>query len=104
MCKNELNTVEKKSTNLWHRKLGHISENGPQILRKNNFIPSIKGTHLNHCVDCLVDKQHRVSFHINLPHRKSDVLELVQSNVCGPMKVKTLDGASYFVTFIGDAI
>ena len=30
-------------------------------------------------------------------------MELVHSDVCGPMKVKSLGGASYYVTFINDA-
>ena len=30
------------------------------------------------------------------------LLELVHSNLCGPMKIETLDGALYFVTFIDD--
>ncbi|GAA0185895.1 transmembrane signal receptor [Lithospermum erythrorhizon] len=34
--------------------------------------------------------------------RKKDMLELVYSDVCGPMKIKTLGGCSYFVTFIDD--
>ena len=30
------------------------------------------------------------------------MLELVHSDLCGPMKTKTLGGALYFVTFIND--
>lgn len=30
-------------------------------------------------------------------------MELVYFDVCGPMKVKSLGGASYFVIFIDDA-
>ena len=35
--------------------------------------------------------------------RKANILELVYSDVCGPTNVKSLGGASYFVTFIDDA-
>ena len=31
-----------------------------------------------------------------------ELLELVHSDLCGPMKTKTLGGALYFVTFIDD--
>lgn len=46
-------------------------------------------------------KQHRVSFKKSTQTKK-EVLELVYSDVCGPMKVKKLGGFSYFVTFIDD--
>ncbi|GJX10932.1 putative RNA-directed DNA polymerase [Tanacetum coccineum] len=34
--------------------------------------------------------------------RTENILDLVHSDVCGPMKTKTLGGCSYFVTFIDD--
>ena len=35
--------------------------------------------------------------------RKPNVLDLIYSDVCGPIDVETLDGNKYFVTFIDDA-
>ena len=35
--------------------------------------------------------------------RKSNILELVYSDVCGPFEVESLGGNRYFVTFIDDA-
>ena len=35
--------------------------------------------------------------------RKTNILELVYFDVCGPINVKSSGGASYFVTFIDDA-
>ena len=35
--------------------------------------------------------------------RKKNVLELIHSDVFGPVNIKSLGGASYFVTFIDDA-
>jgi 5'-3' exoribonuclease 2 len=35
--------------------------------------------------------------------RESSPLDLVHSNVCGPMPHQSPSGASYFVTFIDDA-
>ena len=34
---------------------------------------------------------------------KSNVLDLVYSDVCGPMEVESLGGKKFFVTFIDDA-
>ena len=47
-------------------------------------------------------KQNRVSFKSYPPSRKTELLELVHSDLCGPTKTKTLGGALYFVTFIDD--
>ena len=50
----------------------------------------------------MVRKQHRVSFS-SKSKKKLKKLELVYSDVCGPMDVETLEGNKYFVTFIDDA-
>ena len=57
---------------------------------------------MKRCVHCLAGKQKRVSFHSHPPLRKSELLELVHSDLCGPFKVKSKGGALYFVTFIDD--
>ena len=36
-------------------------------------------------------------------YKEADFLEQMYSDVCGPMRDKSLGGASYFVTFIDDA-
>ena len=50
----------------------------------------------------MAGKQTRVSFKKHPPSRKSELLELVHSDVCGPLKVNSFSGALYFVTFIDD--
>ena len=79
-----------------------MSEKRLQILAKKSLIPFAKGTSLNPYGFCLFGKQHRVSF--NIPStRKPNVLDLVYSDVCGPIDVETLGGNKYIVTFIDDA-
>ena len=62
----------------------------------------MKQAKVKRCVHCLAGKQKRVSFHSHPPSRKSELLELVHSDLCGPFKVKSKGGALYFVTFIDD--
>lgn len=50
----------------------------------------------------MAGKQTRVSFKRHPPSRKSKLLQLVHSDVYGPLKVKFFSGALYFVTFIDD--
>lgn len=103
ICKGVVNTLENdSSTDLWHRRLGHMSEKGLQVLSKKELLAGIKGTPLKTCVHCFHGKQNRISFRRNIASRKSHVLDLIHSDVCGPLKVRTLGGALYFVTFIDD--
>ena len=103
ICKGVVNTLENdSSTDLWHRRLGHMSEKGLQVLSKKELLAGIKGTPLKTCVHCFHGKQNRISFRRNIASRKSHVLDLVHLDVCGPLKVRTLGGDLYFVTFIDD--
>ena len=100
VIKGEVNAIEDCSTDLWHKRLGHLSEKGLGILDKKNYLP-LKGMNLNTCTHCLVGKQHRVAFQRSPSHRRSHVLDLVHTDVCS-MIDKSLGGALYFVSFIVD--
>ncbi|KAJ0804413.1 putative RNA-directed DNA polymerase [Helianthus annuus] len=94
--------VNNDMTDLWHRRLAHMSEKGMSILLKKNALPDLHNVHLKKCSHCLAGKQRRVSFKSHPPHRRNNILDLVHSDVCGPMKTRTLGGCLYFVTFIDD--
>ncbi|KAK2410217.1 putative mitochondrial protein [Trifolium repens] len=98
-----INTCDNDSSSeLWHKRLGHMSEKGLSILAKKNVLNGVSDARLKKCSHCLAGKQRRVSFMSSEPKRKSEVLDLVHSDVCGPMKTRSLGGAYYFVTFIDD--
>ena len=79
-----------------------MSEKGLQILAKKSLIPFTKDMPLIFFYYCLFGKQHRVSFRRSST-RKTKVLDLVYSNVCGPIEAEFLGDNRYFVTFIDDA-
>jgi hypothetical protein len=79
-----------------------MSEKELQVLVKKELLAGATGTSLEPCVYCFYEKQNRVSFHRSIASRKSHVLDLVHSDVCELLKVKTLGGALYFITFIDD--
>ena len=98
-----INAVDDDSTvELWHNRLGHMSEKGLMILAKKNLLSGMKKGSLKKCAHCLAGKQTRVAFKTLRHTRKPGMLDLVYSDVCGPMKTKTLGGSLYFVTFIDD--
>ncbi|KAK8540125.1 hypothetical protein V6N12_046417 [Hibiscus sabdariffa] len=82
-------TVNDSSTELWHKRLSHMSENGLNCLAKKNQLSGLKNATLKNCAHCLAGKQRRVSFSSRPPHRKLELIELVYSDVCGP--IKTID-------------
>ena len=86
---------------LWHKRLGHISEKGLLALVKKQLLPDLQGASLKTCDVCLAGKTHRVAFHTLPPHRRSNVIDLIHTDVCS-MQEKSLGGAYYFVTFIDD--
>jgi uncharacterized protein YigE (DUF2233 family) len=66
---------------------------------------NLKEVPLHHvCEACIEGKHQRTSFLKDEMTRASKLLELVHSNVCGPMKTTSRGGARYFVTFINDIL
>ena len=103
ICQGELNAAQDEiSVDLWHKRMGHMSEKGLQILAKKSLISYAKGTTVKPCDYCLFGKQHRFSFQTS-SERKLNILDLVYSDVCGPMEIESMGGNKYFVTFIDDA-
>ncbi|KAF3622351.1 putative triacylglycerol lipase 2-like [Capsicum annuum] len=99
------NDVESASSStLWHKRLSHISEKGLNVLAKKRLLSNFESPKLEKCVQCLDRKQNRVSFKSHPPSKKTELLELVHSDLCGPMKTRTLGSALYFVTFIDDCL
>ncbi|KAK2456997.1 putative mitochondrial protein [Trifolium repens] len=97
----ETNVSQDTSKELWHRRLGHMSEKSLEILAKDH-LPNIKGQALESCEDCLAGRQHRVSFQrSDDARRRKHILDLVHSDVCSTSE-RSLGGAQYFVTFIDD--
>ena len=102
LVKGDAIVVENENSNeLWHKKLGHMSEKGLQILTKEQLLSNNKGMSLTPYTHCLVGKQRRVSFQKCSSSRKSNILDLVHTDVC-TMNTTTLGGTLYYVTFIDD--
>ena len=100
--KGSINIIDNEAqTELWHKQPGHMSEKEVQILTRKKLLPEVKNTILKPCEHFLAGKQHRISFK-GSSHRTNNVLDLVHSDVCGPMKVSSIGGKYYFVTFIND--
>jgi hypothetical protein len=90
-------------TTLWHQRLGHLNMASLTKLEKMVNGMNLKEVPLHHvCEACIEGKHQRTSFPKDEATSVSKILELVHSDVCGPMKTTSRGGARYFVTFIDD--
>ena len=88
---------------LWHQRLGHIGEKGLRILHRNSMVEGMSNFSLdfNFCERCVYGKQNRVSFPSSAK-RVNKVLELVHSDVFGPVSVPSLGKFVNYVSFVHD--
>lgn len=54
------------------------------------------------CEGYALGKMHKEEFPTNTNKRKRDILEIVHTHVCGPMKTRSLGCAYYFLIFTDD--
>ncbi|KAE8705357.1 hypothetical protein F3Y22_tig00110429pilonHSYRG00830 [Hibiscus syriacus] len=90
-------------SNLWHQRLGHMSEKGMKTLLSKEKLSDLKNVDVGLCEDCIFGKQKKVSFAKIGKTPKEEKLELVHTDVWGPSPVPSLAGSLYYVTFIDDS-
>jgi hypothetical protein len=87
---------------LWHRRLAHIHYRALPSLRKMvTGLPEIQIQHEGVCKGCALGKNVKGSFPSS-DNRSKEILDLIHSDVCGPMTVASLNGYLYYVLFIDD--
>ncbi|KAL2231966.1 UNVERIFIED_CONTAM: Retrovirus-related Pol polyprotein from transposon TNT 1-94 [Sesamum indicum] len=89
--------------NLWHNRLGHMSEKGMNVLKSKGRLPELKSVEVSHCEHCVFGKQKRVSFLTTGRTPRKEKLELVHTDLWGPAPVSSLGGSTYYMTFVDDS-
>lgn len=88
---------------MWHRKLGHL--NFQTLTKMKNAVHGVKftddDTDIRNCVVCAEAKQSRQPFKKS-ESKTNHVLELIHSDLMGPMETKSIGGARYILTFVDD--
>ncbi|GJS67950.1 retrovirus-related pol polyprotein from transposon TNT 1-94 [Tanacetum coccineum] len=100
----ELNaSVEEKDilAQVWHKRLGHISEAGLQVLEKQGLFGKKSLGKLDLCKKCVLGKSLRVSFSVGR-HNTQGVIDYVHSDLWGPSQVESLGGKMYFLSIVDD--
>lgn len=97
---------EDSKLHLWHLRYGHLGTNNvvklfnDKMVEGMDFVKHEERKSL--CKGCIMGKQHRVPYPKGNSDNASEVLEIVHSDVCGPMNIPSLGQSVYFVTFIDD--
>ena len=105
-AENEANVASNvEGLKLWHQRFGHANQGSLKKMVDKGMVNGIsinKQEELGFCEACVEGKEHRDPFPAIGEIRTSQVLDLIHSDVCGPMQTRSLGGAYYFVTFIDD--
>jgi hypothetical protein len=88
---------------LWHQRLGHIGEKGLRTLHDKGMVEGMSNCTLDFdfCEHCIYGKHNRVRFPSGATRAKR-ILELIHSDVFGPVPVPSLGKSVYYVSFIDD--
>lgn len=87
---------------LWHRKFGHLNLNS-LIKMKNGAVTGMKfdNPKTMDCVTCAMGKQTRLPFKKS-NNESNEILQLIHTDLMGPMEKTSIGGSRYVLTFIDD--
>ena len=87
---------------LWHRRLAHVHYRAlPIVIKAIEGLPEIQAKHDGVCKGFAKGKNTKKTFPSSESKSKG-ILEIIHSNVCGPMSSSSLRGYAYYVYFIDD--
>ena len=87
---------------LWHQRMGHLNSKSLKTLPQlANGIEICSSDELPLCSACVEGKMSRLPFKTS-GIRCSEPLELIHTDVCGPMQNESVGRSRYYLTFIDD--
>lgn len=91
-------------SNLWHKRFGNFNQKSLSDMKQKEMVenmPVVVGE-IQICETCQLGKQSRLPFPKGQAWRASQKLQLIHTDVCGPMQTASLCGNRYFILFIDD--
>lgn len=88
----------------WHKRYAHIGFSGLKEIIRTDMVKGIdknlKIHDVSFCEPCIKGKMTRIPFGTRT--KSTRLLEIVHSDLCGPITPVAIDGGKYFLTFIDD--
>ncbi|KAJ3704843.1 hypothetical protein LUZ61_008548 [Rhynchospora tenuis] len=89
---------------LWHLRFGHLNFGGLKELSKKSMVKGLP--QIDHCDKfcerCVLGKHPRSSFPIEASYHAKKPLELIRTDICGPITPNSLGKHRYFITFVNN--
>ena len=89
------------ATYLWHCCLGHIGVKRMKKLHADGLLESLDYESVDACEPCLMGKMTKTPFYGTM-ERAKNLLEIIHTDVCGPMNIESRDRYHYFLNFTDD--
>lgn len=90
---------------LWHRRLAHLHFRAlpalPIMEKMVTGLPQFNQKHEGTCKGCALGRNTKGPFHSS-ESRSKCILDLIHSDLCGPMSVASSSGFLYYIIFIDD--
>ncbi|KAL0352357.1 UNVERIFIED_CONTAM: Retrovirus-related Pol polyprotein from transposon TNT 1-94 [Sesamum calycinum] len=97
-------TRRNETVDLWHMRLSHVSYSKLDTMMKKSMLkglPKLEVRKDTVCAGCQYGKAHQLLYEES-NFRAKEPLELIHSDVFGPVKQASIGGMKYMVTFIDD--
>lgn len=97
------NLAEYDTTMDWHCRYGHLNEQDLRKLSSKQMVlgmPKLNTQAMSKCEVCILGKQSATPMPKASETKVENLLDVVHSDVCGPMRTRSIGGAKYFVTFV----
>ena len=101
---NQVHCPEEAVDEKWHRRFGHLNHNSLVTLAEKemvNGLPKLNNSGAV-CEVCMKGKQNQANIPKRSVWRSSKCLELIHSDICGPISPTSESGKRYIINFIDD--
>ncbi|KAJ4807357.1 polyprotein [Rhynchospora pubera] len=90
-------------SDLWHQRYGHLNVSSLKLLGHKRLVHGIPMIHdIKFCEGCVYGKHSRSSFPKHPGRKTEGILDLVHTDLCGPMRTTSFGGSKYFLLFTDD--
>lgn len=97
-------TRRNETADLWHMRLGHVSYHKLSMMMQKSMLKGLPQLDVRTdtvCAGCQYGKAHQLPYEES-KFKAKEPLELIHSDVFGPVKQSSIGGMRYMVTFIDD--
>ncbi|GJU97002.1 retrovirus-related pol polyprotein from transposon TNT 1-94 [Tanacetum coccineum] len=100
-----LSKASKNKSWLWHRRLNHLNFSTINDLARNELVkglPRLKFEKDHLCSTCQLGKSKKYTHKPKTENTNLEVLNTLHMDLCGPMRVQTINGKKYILVIVDD--